>query len=144
MRPTKYVRVSNSYPTRPCAEWAVQNRHSPDAPGAGKATHTSGYDFPEDLPGLISKGDRKTETCPMFEELTSIFYSFADAKSGIVLFVGAIILACVGGIAGLITRNLMMIAGLGFILVLIIFNHEYIPLPDDIHRKFEGIKNAFM
>lgn len=80
----------------------------------------------------------------MFEELTSIFYSFADAKSGIVLFVGAIILACVGGIAGLITRNLMMIAGLGFILVLIIFNHEYIPLPDDIHRKFEGIKNAFM
>ena len=80
----------------------------------------------------------------MFDDLTSIFYSFADAKSGVILFVGVIILACIGALVGLITRNLMMIAGLVLILVLIVFYHDYIPLPDDVHRKFQDMKDSFM
>jgi hypothetical protein len=77
------------------------------------------------------------------DSLSSLYSDILDLWVLVFLFVVAIIASSLGAIAGIVTRNVMILICLGIAVIAVIIFHQHLPLPPEVHRQLDGLKNHF-
>lgn len=78
------------------------------------------------------------------ETLISIYNEVVSVWGLLGIFALAVFLSTLGAIAGLLTRNIMLLAALVAIIGAVVFFHDHLPLPAAVHHEIEAFKARFL
>ncbi len=77
------------------------------------------------------------------DTLISIYNEVVSVWGLLGIFALAIFLSTLGAIAGLLTRNILLLAALAAIIAAVVFYHDHLPLPAGVHQEIEAFKARF-